>query len=226
MLPDWFSVDHIDRQLDPENLVEYKDHGGQSRSRPVVYRGKFAKRVAQYQKAITKAKVPRHLIDHIGTLAAKYSTDTPVRIPYDITYDICGWDSGDFGETGHSCYWNKLRSSPPIIKDHDGFAIRLYHPEDPARGIGRALVIPIWPDTHVVFNGYIVDGVLPVIVDIPAMFMAMILSRHLSKELGVTVYYSQVGISNFGETEGPLYLNRDAYAWLVGRASAFTGIDE
>lgn len=169
--------------------------------------GTFPKRVSHFMYSQRKIKLTAEQMTQIGNIAKRHTTNNSEFV-FDIT-DAFDWRAGDFGDA-NSCYWNSSRFARKLLKFYKARAIRFYNPQNPEKGMARAWLAPlseaILQDSNgtqiklskeqrenaiVVFNGYGHE----------TQRCARVLSTHLK------LNYRQVALSNFGQTNGTLWIN-------------------
>jgi hypothetical protein len=163
--------------------------------------GKLTKRISKWVKSLGHELSQAHL-SAIGGIITHHS---PGEFTYDIT-DQFYWRSGDFGDHG-SCFWSDRENARYMMMDNGGLALRFY--DDEGKGNGRCWVMPKG-EKWVIFNAY---GCSLELVQTRLSFI-------------FPAYHTKfVSLSNYGETGGTLYINRDLALLVSEKESTARKID-
>lgn len=171
------------------------------------YRGKFAKRVAQYYFKTFGIKCPASFIERIGMIARENMQDT-ATYRFEFTKKIT-WDAGDFGDRG-SCYWWYQGAPLELMMDNDAFAVCFYD-ADFKQGVGRAWMYEVETGVYVLWNGTGLQGYA-------TLTAARVVASHLK------LSYSSVELENNGFTGGMIYIN-SGRGYFIGKQDAIENWD-
>lgn len=202
----------------------------------MVPRGKYAgalpKRLASWAYKMFSLKLSPELLSRLGNLAREHTAKAATYwFDFNYTFD---WTRGDFGDQA-SCFFGDGDKpyALPLIQSLQGFSLRLYDgPEDGAKGLGRAWIIPYKlsrvsghveegeePDALLIFNGYglfkkdyqkvIYNGVVKQYGEMQTYDYGRLFAAWLGAS------YQPILLSVNGSAEKPLWINNDGKSAMI-----------
>lgn len=176
-----------------------------------VYVGTLPKRISKLLWKVYGIKLSNATMTFIGNVYSRAGAQLPDKVVYDFSRWFT-WKRGKFGDGG-SCYWSEHKSARTILRAGGGAAFRMYDPNDPNKGIGRAWILPDKPEPGMVvlFNGY---GLNSLFGDHHSGGMSLYMTRILATLLGLS--YKKIKLENEGRTSGTMYINGGGSGYLLG----------
>jgi hypothetical protein len=162
--------------------------------------GKLTKRLSKLVKTMGY-ELDQEQLSRIGAIIANHAIG---EFTYDIT-DQFNWSAGDFGDGG-SCFWGDRRDAKGMMMDAGGLALRFF--DDDGRGNARCWVMP-YKDTWICFNAY---GCSLELVKTRLSFIYP------------TYHTKFIKLSNYHETAGTLYINRELGMLVTEKVSTWKGV--
>jgi hypothetical protein len=175
-----------------------------------TYSGALPKRISKHYKETFGVTLSSRLLSTIGTMLKEYVQDTPDKVVFDLTNDL-DWSAGQFGDDG-SCLWTVHKSARKAITEAGGGAIRIYDPNEPDEGTGRAWIMPNVPREGMIslWNGY---GEALSMGSHRTGNMSHFLAKFLASHLGLA--FQRVELTNENQVSATLYINGGA-GYLIG----------
>jgi hypothetical protein len=180
------------RDLYGEDLVRVLDL-----SQLTTKEGKLTKRLSKLIKTMGY-ELTQEELSRIGAIIAHHAIG---EFTYDIT-DQFNWSAGDFGDGG-SCFWGDRREAKGMMMDAGGLALRFF--DDDGQGNARCWVMP-YKDTWICFNAY---GCSLELVKTRLSFIYP------------TYHTKFIKLSNYHETAGTLYINRELGMLVTEKVSTW-----
>lgn len=167
-----------------------------------TYRGKVAKRIAQYYRETLGIDLSGRVQEEIGTITGRHRVE-PATYYFDFNNTL-DWNAGDFGDET-SCFWQSRTKDRYTLMYNQAWAVRLFRDAEGKQGFARAWIVPDTPKDgqFVIFNGYGYEGD-------STMEVAKIVAQHFGWGL------REIQLRNKGERTQNFFFNANGRGIVIG----------